>query len=527
MVVRELLTVLGFKTDEQSVKKYDKAMGDLAKTIGVVTAAAGAAAAGIFSLIQAEAKADDRTTKLARQLGLTGAELEALQFAEAQSGAEGFTSSLQSVNARLAEAARGTGRAKTALEAYGIVATNADGTARKLNDILPEIADAMRKMSEAEAGDLARQLGMTPQSILLMREGSDGVKQLTDRFKELDGGVTEFEGKAAEKFNDTMNEMRVVIGAISGAVAHSFIPAVTEIIESVRDWFIVNRAIIEQRLQKAIEVITGALRVFWTALSNTVKFIDDIVVRFGGWENLAKLVGIAIVAFLGVKAFNAVVGLTMAVKALSLAMWANPIGLIVAGVVALITVIGLVIEDIYQWSQGNDSLFGRMFGQFDAFAEKAKATWEYVKTNFFDPIRDFFEESGISDLIKGLFEFDLGKIMSGLTQIGRTIIGWFSSLGSMIREAIMGSLPGWLVKGLETGAGWVSSALSSFGGSPAQDMAAQQSVSNSSNVSMNAKVDINVPAGTTTEQAQAIDKQVRAAMMREMQLAGKNIVVAE
>jgi hypothetical protein len=52
-------------------------------------------------------------------------------------------------------------------------------------------------------------------------------------------------------------------------------------------------------------------------------------------------------------------------------MWANPIGLIIAGIIALTTLIAIIIEDIYLWTQGHDSLFGKMFGDFDAMAAKA------------------------------------------------------------------------------------------------------------------------------------------------------------
>jgi len=534
MIVRELLTRLGFSTDEAAVKKYDNAMGSLTKTLAGVTAAAGAAGAAMFGLTKAEANTADQSQKLARQVGLTASELEALRFAEEQTGADGFASSLQNISSRLAEAARGTGRAKTALEAYGISATNADGSARSLSDILPEIADTMAQMTESQAGDLARQLGMTPQSILLMREGSAGIQQLTARFEELGGGIAAADGQAMEKFNDTVGEGMVVIRSIRRAVAVSFLPVMQELVETVRDWFIANRHIVQQRMQRAIEVISGALRVFWGALSRTIKLVDGVAQALGGWDQVAKLVGLSVVAFIGVKSVQALMLMTTAIKALSVAMWANPIGLIVAGAVALLVVIGAIIEDVYQWIKGNDSLFGSLFGSFDAFAAKAKEIWAGVKADFIDPLLQAF--GGIRTALVGALTLDWSMIKDGFASIGNGMRAWAGNIGTTIRDLILGALPNWMISALETAGGAISGAsdaikggfgkLNPFSSSPDTDMAAA-GTSGGGNITMSADVNINVPEGTSQEQAIAIDRQVRDSMARQLRSAQQQIVVAE
>ncbi|MBE0470592.1 MAG: phage tail tape measure protein, partial [Methyloprofundus sp.] len=332
MIVRELITRLGFTTDTKAVKSYDGAMKDLGKSIAVVTGAAAAAGAALFGFMRAEAGAADQSAKLGRQLGLTATEVEALQFAEGQTGAEGFTASLGNLQSRLAEAARGTGRAKQALEDYGIQALDANGKSRSLIDVLPEIADQMQAMTEGEQADLARQLGLSPQALLLMREGSAGLSDLTRRFEELGGGIDQADAAAAEEFNDTLAEMGVVISSIRRAVAVQFLPVAKELAETIRDWFIANREIVKQRMSRAIDVVSSALRVFWGFATQVMRVVDGLAQTMGGWANTLKIVGIALGVAFGVKAVMAVFSMVAAVKALTVAMWANPVGLIVLAV---------------------------------------------------------------------------------------------------------------------------------------------------------------------------------------------------
>ena len=516
MIVRELITRLGFDTDTKAVKSYDGAMKDLGKSVAIVTGAAAAAGAALFGFMRAEAGAADQSAKLGRQLGLTATEVEALQFAEGQAGAEGFTASLGNLQSRLAEAARGTGRARSALEAYGIQALDANGRARSLTDVLPDIADQMQTMSEGEQADLARQLGLSPQSLLLLREGATGLESLTSRFEELGGGIDQADAAAAEEFNDTLSEMGVVIASIRRAVAVQFLPVAKELVETIRDWFIANREIVKQRMARAIEVVSGALRVFWGFATQVMRVVDGLAQTMGGWANTLRIVGIALGVAFGVKAVMAVMSMVAAVKALTIAMWANPVGLIVLAVIALGTAIALLVEDIYHWVTGNDSAIGSVLGSWEGFKQTFTDLWDAIKAYigvFWGFITDGFDSAigGIVNLWEGLK----------------------NSIKSVV-DSIVGFMPDWLIKGISTGASWVGSAVSRFTGGDeagareiAGEAASSGGGSNVSNQMDVGQVSISVPAGTSQEQAQAIEQQVRRQMLQEFATANRNQTVAE
>ena len=527
MVVRELLTVLGFQTDEKAVKSYDGAMKDLGKSIAVVTGAAAAAGAALFGFMRAETASADASAKLGRQLGLTATQIESLQFAEGQTGADGFTASLGNLQSRLAEAARGTGRARAALEAYGIQALDANGRARSLTDVLPDIADSMQTMSEGEQADLARQLGLSPQSLLLLREGAHGLERLTSQYKELDGGIDQADAEAAELFNDTMSELGVVISSIRRTVAVEFLPVAQQLVETIKEWFIANREIVRQRMSKAIEVISSALRIFWSFASSVVGVIDDLAQTMGGWVNVMKIAGIALGVAFGVKAVAAVMSMVAAVKALSIALWANPIGLVIAAVTALGVAIVLLVEDIYHWVSGNDSAIGRILGSWENFKDQFILMWESIKSylaQFWQYLTD-----GFNSAIDGVV-----AVWTGLRNSIKSII-----------DSIIGFMPDWLIKGFQSGASWVGSAVSRFtsgdeagareiAGEPVSisQAIAGESVSSGggitqSNTMQVGQVSISVPTGSTQEQAQAIEQQVRRQMQQEFAAANRNQTVAE
>lgn len=516
MVVRELLTVLGFQTDEEAVKSYDGAMKDLGKSIAVVTGAAAAAGAALFGFIKAETASADASAKLGRQLGLTATQIEALQFAEGQTGAEGFTNSLIALPGRLAEAARGTGEAKTVLESYGIAATDAAGNARDLMDFLPDLANQMQRMSREQQADLVNKLGLSPESVLLLSDGADGLERLTNQYKELGGGIDQADAESAELFNDTMSELGVVVSSIRRTVAVEFLPVAQQLVETIKEWFIANREIVRQRMAKAIEVISLALRIFWNFASAVVGVIDSLAQTMGGWVNVMKIAGIALGVVFGVKAVAAVMSMVAAVKALSIALWANPIGLIIAAVTALGVAIVLLVEDIYHWVNGNESAIGLILGSWDSFKTQFLMMWEVIKSylaQFWQYIVD-----GFNSAIDGVI-----GVWTGLRDSIESII-----------DSIIGFIPDWLIKGFQTGASWVGSAVSKVVGSDSVigQAIAGESVSSGGGMTQSnnmqvGQVSISVPAGSTQEQAQAIEQQVRRQMQQEFAAANRNQTMAE
>lgn len=140
-------------------------------------------------------------------------------------------------------------------------------------------------------------------------------------------------------------------------------------------------------------------------------------------QTVISLLGITSVGFTGAAAAAGVFQAASIRAAISAAAaWlvaAAPIALVVAAIVLLI----LIINDLYVWINGGDSVMGRWLGSFENVSKKAKKAWqdfvvsceEWTKQHFIDCIKDML--GWIDKLIVYLtglgFLFDNAKMNSG------------------------------------------------------------------------------------------------------------------
>ena len=162
--------------------------------------------------------------------------------------------------------------------------------------------------------------------------------------------------------------------------------------------------------------------------------------------------------------------------------------------------------------------------------------WGRVKADFIDPIMSAMQ--GVREMIQGAIALDWDMVKGGFERLTQGIANWVQNIARIIRDTIMGVLPAWMINALETVGGGLSTAadnirggfdrINPFGeGSPMRDMLPSFGGGGSSSINMNADVQVNVPAGTSQEQAIAIDRQVRDSMARQLMSAQQQIVVAE
>jgi len=153
---------------DQTKAAFDKASKGLkfvggtakmaSKAVLGVSAAATAAASAIAVFTKVNVNALDALDKTASKLGVSVEFLQQMRFAAEQTGIETRTldMGLQRFIRRVAEAAKGTGEAKGALQQLGIEFKNADGSARNIQDILFDVADGLANTaSEGERVRLA------------------------------------------------------------------------------------------------------------------------------------------------------------------------------------------------------------------------------------------------------------------------------------------------------------------------------------------------------------------------------------
>ena len=308
-IIDELISRLGFELDgKEDLREFKRGMNDAEKgakgfassvtqmarnvTLGIgasITAIKGLTA-GMFAMANAATGPLDELVKAADRAGVSVEALQELGFAAEQSGASvgEMTSAVEMMSRRLAEAARGQGRAKTALEAYGLSATDAGGNVKSATDFMSELADTFQDLSEAERLDLGQQLGLSRGLITMLAQGNEEIERLRQTARDAGLIFTEEDARNAEAYNDAMNLLMRSVRAMRDRIAIDLLPTLMQMIGGMQEWLSANREVIQQNVGAALERIARHAR---TLSDNGRAMVESLK----GWEPL--LLGLARVLF--------------------------------------------------------------------------------------------------------------------------------------------------------------------------------------------------------------------------------------
>lgn len=210
-------------------------------------------------------------------------------------------------------------------------------------------------------------------------------------------------------------------------------------------------------------------------LMEALKPLLELLVKITGWlvntgwaMNVLKIIFLAAIPVVIGISIALVKSLIPAIIAATIKFWGMaaatiaatwPFMLIAAAIIALI----VVIEDLYVWITGGQSLIGEWLGSFSDFAAKIKnifiGLWEKIKSIFIRVV-NFFKNYGkylmmaifplsalyfYWDQIVAFFKSIPNRVVSFFSSIPERIVSYLSGLGSRIRDALTGILPQWAV----------------------------------------------------------------------------------
>lgn len=319
----------GLKKGENEAKQSsDNIAGMFTKAAGVVAAAFAAMAVG--QRIMDQAALNDQLGDTAALMGVNAQELDLWTQAAvmADGTVEGFQGSLKGLAGEAAAiATKGTSRLKPFFDELGISMVDAQGKARNVMDILPELAGAFEGLSKQESLGMGRKMGLDEGTIMLLQRGRRGVEELKARMEAL-GVVSDKATEAAGKYDE-----------------QSKITA--------RIW--------ELMASKATEYVLPAL----TAIHKGFELVYGFIQRH---PDLIKGVGIALAA-VGAVIFASYVPAMWAATTATIGMLA-PFLAVAAAVGAIGLAFALAWEDIQVWQAGGDSLIGSWLGSWESFSSQ-------------------------------------------------------------------------------------------------------------------------------------------------------------
>lgn len=419
MIVRELVTRLGFKTDTSGLQKYENAANGMMSRMqagikGLQTAMAAIGAGAAVLAVKRLAEATDKVTELQSRLRSLSQQssFEGLAKRAMESGAavEGYVDGF----IRLAGATDGVLNSQeevveildtlnAGLKASGADAGTAAGVMRQFGQALGSgtlRGDELNSMNEG-AGVLMRELARA----ILGPTGTVGaLKKLAEQ-----GGLT------TAVVLDGMKKIGPALQAQSAAATRTFGQAMQRLADTL--WLTWSR------FDQAI----GFTRLLTSALDWLASSIEAAVNFFGGFNRAAEVLSWT----LGVLGVAKIPALASAAFAGGKALWAMmaPIAPIIAGVTAL----WAVIDDLYSWVKGEDSLAGELFGDFESLAKAAGEWIDKVKA-WLQPLYDSVVKIG--DAIKAVFGGDFGKAGEAIKGATAGAGGWVADQASWAWDSV-------------------------------------------------------------------------------------------
>ena len=303
------------KQAERQFKQMERDGKAAAKSLGLITAAATAAAGAIYAYGKAGMNTIDANAKLARSLDGTLDGLRALKMAAEDNGLDGMEASLNRMNRRLGAVEMNGGPAAKTVERLGLNLKAMQDM--DIDERLAYIADQIKAtgMSSQEAARHLQQLGFEQRGAYeLFMRGGDVIRAAREEMEAYGLSISEIDAAAIEDANTAISKLSLVSESAQNALAIRLAPALHDIADAIND-------------------ITKAFHA--GEYDDQIRIMGHVATAAAG-------------AAAGYTAYRvAVAAATVAQWAFNVAVRANPIGAAVTAIGAAVTVIGAAAGALY------------------------------------------------------------------------------------------------------------------------------------------------------------------------------------
>ena len=373
---------------EKSLTNLDRKADGLNGTFGRVKGGAGAMSGALGALVPAVAigglttlakgaiDAADNLNDLSQRTGVSVESLSRFGAAANDSG-----SSVDEVAKAMGKLSKSivdpASKANEALKSIGVSATDASGKIRPMDDVMLDIADRFAKMPDgAQKTALAMELfGKSGMNLIPM------LNQGRDALSKYNATITTEGAQAADKFNDSLNEIgRVLAGPLNQALT-TLLPYITKFAEG---------------FSKAV-----------TAFSQLPEPVQSVIIGLGGLG----------IAFAAISPIVTALGTVLAV------VFTGPVG-----IVALVVAAGIAIYTFRDKIGAAFTAIGEFFKQLpagfksffiDPLVEGFNQLMEMINTTFIQPVKDAF--AAVLEFINVNFVQPIQTAFSGLVESIKTI----------------------------------------------------------------------------------------------------------
>lgn len=318
--------------------------GDLKKMAMIGAAATALIAGGLWTMVQRTADAGDAALLASQKTGVQIESYQRLAYAAglANVATEEFDNGLKFLNQSIDAAGRGSKQDARAFADLGIKLKGANGQVKSTEALLAEVADRFKTLPDgprktAVAMALFGRSGVD--MIPMLNEGGDALKRWGEEAQAAGLVMSEQAARDADEFNDSLDRLKGGAMGLAVSIGSGLLPQLTPLIEKARQFILANKPEIIAQMTKVVADLASAAPSLISALLAIVKLlaalakiVAPIVKALGGFGTVLDILA-------GIMIGRVAVAIWMAVKAvwgLNTAMYANPVGLVIAGLAALV-----------------------------------------------------------------------------------------------------------------------------------------------------------------------------------------------
>lgn len=262
----------------------------------------GAAAVGLYRMTRATVDAGGAWEDLSFRLGIAVKDLQALDYAGRQTGvtSETMAASLERLQRGIAEAAAGRNANLADLfRQLRIPLRDANGQIRSAADLMPELADAFQRNTNAATRTrMAMALfGRAGGPLIgMLQEGRDALSGNVREWHRLNGVIGTDQAAMLARVGDSLVRVQESLLGLRNAIVVQLAPALEPMLNNLADWIARNREIISSTVAQWVTRLGEALAgIDWAKVVEDVRgFLNtarELFEKIGGWHTALIAVG--------------------------------------------------------------------------------------------------------------------------------------------------------------------------------------------------------------------------------------------
>jgi len=385
-------------------------------------------------VVDSAAYADDMLT-LSDTTGLSTDELQEFQYMANLVDTElsTITGSLTKLTTNMNTAKKGTGTAADAFKKLGVQITNSDGTLRDNQDVFMEVIGALGEISnETERDAMAMQLfGKSAQALNpLINAGADTIAAYAEEAHKmgyvLDGETLQSLGNVQTSFD----KLHLLTDSIKNQLGTALAPIVEDLTGKFTAW---AQSVDWDAVGQKIKNVADGIKTFFEFVSENGDAIVTVLAAIAAGFVAFEVTGLIMSLVEAIKAFQlANEGASIAQAALNVVMSANPIGIVIAALSALVAAVVVLWntnEDFRNWCiKAWNDVINWINNAVNDVVEWVSTAWENIK-NFFINAPQFFKDLG-RNIIEGIWNG-----IKNMTQwLINKITGFFGDVVSSVKR---------------------------------------------------------------------------------------------